>query len=850
MTLSNAAYTLDTDPQPRPIAHFCQSQKNPALKPLPHDWTALADALGQHIEIAEKTACGGFIFADFATPYRKRENVTAYYGLVLDIEPQQHNGEWQLPPQPEDVGDRLEGCDLEGVIYTSHSHMVEPHLCKPKDPSQTVQGVRYRVVVPLNRPITTDIEQTLKHHTLALAEKLALLHYLDPASYVVSQFFYMPAHRPNYPKYAAKIAGQAWDVDQVLTLLADLEALLPNKAKTAAKAQGNLIGLVDLRTENYSTPLSTAGGFDAVKQAAQGRWSVILPSLSIPLPPINKHAPCPACGGTDRFRFVDQDGHGTFFCGQGGNGTVGGDGFALIQHAHHCDHAAALKLVRDFIMPTFGQPPQIAVQQPIPSGGTKTTTADTWGEPLPLGGVEPPAPVYPVEAFPAIARDAIQAIAWHVQAPMGLAGQCVLGTMAYIAQIHVNAPDLHKPEGMPCSLFILTEGASGDRKSACHDLADKVIKERERLMLEQYATDMKDYYAQVNDPNCKDEVQEPRNPKAIFTDATIESIVSAFVESGVTNGAWISDEGGHFFGGATMKGDTMKNALSVLVKFFDKGMADRFRSKSNANGSGTVYDVRLMFNLLGQREVLREALTDPLLRGQGFLPRFIFAAPQSLAGDRPLTRERMRSKSYADLRLQRFWEHYGNLLPDPAMPVGDITNLAAYDGVLVRPVLELDDAAADVWLEFYNHTERLQKAESKYEYMRPFAGRAGELARRVAAVFACFEQKDLIDEAAMRGACAVVQYSLDEWLRYADAAQLSVADQQAQRLEIWLISECKKQGVTSLARAHVMQFCPMTALRKAKALNAALKLLCDAQRVRSEVQGRKQMIAVNPELFS
>ena len=127
---------------------------------------------------------------------------------------------------------------------------------------------------------------------------------------------------------------------------------------------------------------------------------------------------------------------------------------------------------------------------------------------------------------------------------------------------------------------------------------------------------------------------------------------------------------------------------------------------------------------------------------------------------------------------------------------------------------------------------------------------AGELARRVAAVFACFEQKDLIDEAAMRGACAVVQYSLDEWLRYADAAQVSVADQQAQRLETWLINECRKHGVTSLARAHVMQFCPITALRKAKALNAALKLLGDAHRVRSEVLGRKQMIAVNPELFS
>lgn len=492
--------------------------------------------------------------------------------------------------------------------------------------------------------------------------------------------------------------------------------------------------------------------------------------------------------------------------------------------------------------PSFYQPLELAdlIKAVLPTAGT-----DTWGEPLPLGGVEPPATVYPVEAFPAIARDAIEAIAWHVQAPMGLAGQCVLGTMAYIAQIHVNAPDRHKPEGMPCSLFILSEGASGDRKSACHDLADKVIKERERLMQKEYSDDLKAYFSASHDP--KDKPQQPRNPRAIFTDATIESIVSAFVCGDITNGAWISDEGGHFFGGATMKGDTMKNALSVLVKFFDKGIADRARSKSNENGSGTVYDVRLMFNLLGQREVLREALTDPLLRGQGFLPRFIFAASQSLAGDRPESRETLNRKTYADPRLQRFWQHVGSLLPDPTDPISmqQFREIEANP----RPVLELDDAAIDVWLDFYNLTERLQKAEGKYEYMRAFAGRSGELARRVAAVFACFEQKTLIDEAAMRGACAVVQYSLDEWLRYADATQVSVVDQQAQRLETWLISECKKHRVTSLSRVHVMQFCPITALRKAKALNSALKPLCDAQRVKPEIQGRKQMIAVNPDLF-
>ena len=39
-----------------------------------------------------------------------------------------------------------------------------------------------------------------------------------------------------------------------------------------------------------------------------------------------KHAPCPSCGGRDRFRFDDQDGRGTFFCSKCGSG----DGFALL----------------------------------------------------------------------------------------------------------------------------------------------------------------------------------------------------------------------------------------------------------------------------------------------------------------------------------------------------------------------------------------------------------------------------------------------------------------------------------------------------------------------------------------
>ena len=40
---------------------------------------------------------------------------------------------------------------------------------------------------------------------------------------------------------------------------------------------------------------------------------------------VNRHGPCPVCGGTDRFRFDNKEGKGTFIC----NSCGAGDGFQL-----------------------------------------------------------------------------------------------------------------------------------------------------------------------------------------------------------------------------------------------------------------------------------------------------------------------------------------------------------------------------------------------------------------------------------------------------------------------------------------------------------------------------------------
>jgi putative DNA primase/helicase len=57
----------------------------------------------------------------------------------------------------------------------------------------------------------------------------------------------------------------------------------------------------------------------------------------------NKHGPCPACGGKDRFRFDNKRGRGDFYCNQCGSG----DGFKLIMLTTGCTFAEARKRVLD-----------------------------------------------------------------------------------------------------------------------------------------------------------------------------------------------------------------------------------------------------------------------------------------------------------------------------------------------------------------------------------------------------------------------------------------------------------------------------------------------------------------------
>lgn len=394
---------------------------------------------------------------------------------------------------------------------------------------------------------------------------------------------------------------------------------------------------------------------------------------------------------------------------------------------------------------------------------------------------------YPVETLPEIMRDAVRAIAEIVQCPVALAGQSVLSAAAYLAQTRSDALSPVKYQ-MPCSLYMLALADSGDRKSTADKLASKPIAEREQEKQNQFRQARKDWEQAKQGMKSAEEkefIQDnpaPNDPSTLITSDASYSKVASMLINDKPALFWATDEGGQMLGGHSIKADNRAAVLGGLTKVFDDGSLERVRSSDNADGSGRAYNRRLSISLLAQEITVRDALNDPVLRGQGFLPRFLFTAPESLKGTRLLTMDRLIAKPADDARLSRYWQHLQHLMAKPEQ----------IDSELLEVNTERMDWTQDArqtWLDFYNSTEGEQGRFGRYAEMTPFASRAGELAARVATILAFFCERDHVDGETMRGAVALVNHSLNEWLRYAAVVRVDAVTDGAIKCIDWLVKQ-------------------------------------------------------------
>jgi putative DNA primase/helicase len=86
---------------------------------------------------------------------------------------------------------------------------------------------------------------------------------------------------------------------------------------------------------------------NSLRERTRGRWFAILTLLGIDSRYLrNRHGPCPACGGTDRFRWDNRNGDGSFYCNQCGAGS----GIDLVMRVRGLSFRQAALLIEEVIV--------------------------------------------------------------------------------------------------------------------------------------------------------------------------------------------------------------------------------------------------------------------------------------------------------------------------------------------------------------------------------------------------------------------------------------------------------------------------------------------------------------------
>ncbi|MBF0371598.1 MAG: DUF927 domain-containing protein [Magnetococcales bacterium] len=123
----------------------------------------------------------------------------------------------------------------------------------------------------------------------------------------------------------------------------------------------------------------------SIREAAKGKWRNILANLGVaPSVLDGKHHPCPNCGGTDRFRFDDRDGSGSYYC----NGCNPGDGFSLVGKMLGLSPKQDFPIILERVADLVGASPVPPVGKP-----SQKKKAETWKPitPIPDEAPEPPS---------------------------------------------------------------------------------------------------------------------------------------------------------------------------------------------------------------------------------------------------------------------------------------------------------------------------------------------------------------------------------------------------------------------------------------------------------------------------
>ncbi len=343
-----------------------------------------------------------------------------------------------------------------------------------------------------------------------------------------------------------------------------------------------------------------------------------------------------------------------------------------------------------------------------------------------------------------------------IKPPMAIIGQSLLSAISFCTQGHANV--CVDSLTFPLSLFFFTVAISGERKSAVDGITTSPVHDYEKVLHGQYLINKARYDAEMRsfkkgDNGLMIEPLKPREPTLIMNEPTFEGIVKSF-DTGQPSLALFSDEGGHFLSGYSMQADHKLKTTTGLCNLWDGSPISKVRA-SEINIK--LYDKRLAFHLMIQPGIAAKVFGDTGMVDQGFMSRCLISYPESTMGDREYVAENI----FTNTTYLTYHKKLTDLLS--TIPSGFRS-------------LKLTAAAKEIYLDFYEETERQLTKNGYYRNIAGFANKMLNQACRIAGVLTLYADKTATDitDKTFFNACRLVKYYMTENMRLVGEAPVKM----------------------------------------------------------------------------
>lgn len=456
---------------------------------------------------------------------------------------------------------------------------------------------------------------------------------------------------------------------------------------------------------------------------------------------------------------------------------------------------------------------------------------------------------YPINALPAIIRNAVLSYQEYGQQPLPLIACSALANVSLACQSAANVMRDNLLTS-PISLYFLVIAASGERKSAADSAFGKAIRQWEKNIREELSPEVrkaqakhqawkitknalllkiKNTFADKERLNLEkalinlveSEPIVPLLPTLFFEDATQEALTEHLAHGWPSASLW-SDEGGIVLSSQGLKANTTK-FVTTLNGLWD---GKSFSIHRKTSRSFTVNHRRLTLNIMVQPTILQQLLRRgaEISRHSGFLARTLIACPESSMGTRYY-----KEPPIALGDLKAFSQRISDCL--------DLSLILDKDGCKSVPTLKFSAAAKKVWTSFFNDVESGLTNQNRWLFIKDFASKSAENVARLAALLHLFEGKTSdISSSIIESAIQIIEWHLWEARRLFGTKLLSVTQKDALLLIQWL----KNKNIYQTSPRHIQQFSP---LRDRQKLDKAIEHLVETQQLaEKKVKGRTLLI--------